>query len=148
MVIVKKIEIFTDGACSGNPGNGGWGAVLRFNGIEKELSGYEVNTTNNKMELTAVIEALKALKEPCEVVLTTDSQYVMKGFTEWMPNWLVKNWKNASKKPVANQELWQELKKQSERHKIKWIWVKGHNGHPENEKCDTLARKAIESITP
>ena len=138
MVIVKKIEIFTDGACSGNPGNGGWGAVLRFNGIEKELSGYEVNTTNNKMELTAVIEALKALKEPCEVVLTTDSQYVMKGFTEWMPNWLVNNWKNASKKPVANQELWQELKKQSER----------HNGHPENEKCDTLARKAIESITP
>ncbi|MGN1091700.1 MAG: ribonuclease HI, partial [Alphaproteobacteria bacterium] len=115
--MVKKIEIFTDGACSGNPGNGGWGAVLRFNGIEKELSGYEVNTTNNKMELTAVIEALKALKEPCEVVLTTDSQYVMKGFTEWMPNWLVNNWKNASKKPVANQELWQELKKQSERHK-------------------------------
>lgn len=145
---MKKIEIFTDGACSGNPGNGGWGVVLRFNGIEKELSGYEVNTTNNKMELTAVIEALKALKEPCEVVLTTDSQYVMKGFTEWLPNWLVNNWKNASKKPVANQELWQELKKQSERHKINWIWVKGHNGHPENEKCDELARKAIESITP
>lgn len=145
---MKKIEIFTDGACSGNPGNGGWGVVLRFNGIEKELSGYEVNTTNNKMELTAVIEALKALKEPCEVVLTTDSQYVMKGFTEWMPNWIANNWKNASKKPVANQELWQELKKQSERHKIKWLWVKGHNGHPENEKCDELARKAIESITP
>ena len=143
---MKKIEILTDGACSGNPGNGGWGAVLRFNGIEKELSGYEVNTTNNKMELTAVIEALKALKEPCEVVLTTDSQYVMKGFTEWMPNWLVNNWKNASKKPVANQELWQELKKQSERHKIKWIWVKGHNGHAENERCDALARAEVELL--
>ena len=143
---MKKIEIFTDGACSGNPGPGGWGAILRYQKVEKELSGAEPNTTNNKMELTAVIEALKALKEPCNVTLSTDSQYVMKGFTEWLPGWIENNWKSSSKKPVANQELWQELKEQTSRHHIKWIWIKGHNGHPENERCDALARAAIESI--
>ena len=142
-IALKTVEIFTDGACSGNPGKGGWAAVLRWQGHEKEISGAEENTTNNKMELTAVIEALKSLKSPCHVVLVTDSQYVMKGYTEWLPGWLAKGWKTANKKPVANQDLWQMLTEQSKRHQIEWKWIKGHNGHTENERCDALARQAI-----
>ena len=140
---LKTVEIFTDGACSGNPGKGGWAAVLRWQGHEKEISGAEENTTNNKMELIAVIEALKSLKSPCHVVLVTDSQYVMKGYTEWLPGWMAKGWKTANKKPVANQDLWQILTEQSKRHQIEWKWIKGHNGHTENERCDALARQAI-----
>ncbi len=143
---MKEIEIFTDGACSGNPGVGGWGVILRYGKAEKELSGGAMQTTNNQMEMTAVLEALKSLKEPCRVTLCTDSQYVMKGFTEWLPAWQAKGWKTANKKPVANKELWQELLAQSARHKIKWVWVKGHNGHAENERCDELARGAIERL--
>ena len=143
---MKEIEIFTDGACKGNPGRGGWAAILRYNGVEKEIFGAKSMTTNNQMELTAVIEALRKLKEPCKVVLSTDSQYVMKGFTEWLPGWVGNGWKNAAKKPVANQELWQELQKLSEKHSIRWIWIKGHNGHPENERCDALACQAAENL--
>lgn len=137
------IEIFTDGACSGNPGPGGWGALLRFNGTEKELSGGEAMTTNNRMELTAAIEALNALKKPCEVILHTDSKYVMDGVTKYMKGWLAKGWKTADKKDVKNQDLWQRLNAALEPHKVTWIWVKGHDGHVENERVDELARKAI-----
>ena len=143
---MKEIEIFTDGACKGNPGPGGWAAILRYNGVEKEIFGAKNVTTNNQMELTAVIEALRKLKEPCKVILSTDSQYVMKGFTEWLHGWIEKDWKNAAKKPVANKELWQELQKLSEKHLIRWVWIKGHNGHSENERCDTLARQAAENL--
>ncbi len=135
------LEIFTDGACSGNPGAGGWGAVLRYGSVEKELSGGESNTTNNRMELTAVIESLKALKKSCEIVICTDSKYVMNGVLEWMPNWKKNGWKTANKKsPVKNLDLWQELDALLEKHNVKWTWVKGHNGHPENERVDELAR--------
>ena len=138
---MPAVEIFTDGACSGNPGAGGWGAVLRYGGVEKELSGGEAETTNNRMELTAVIEALKALKKPCEIVLCTDSRYVMDGVQQWLPNWKKNGWRTANKKsPVKNIDLWQQLDALLELHKIKWVWVKGHNGHPENERCDKLAR--------
>ena len=131
---MPAVEIFTDGACSGNPGAGGWGAVLRYGGVEKELSGGEAETTNNRMELTAVIEALKALKKPCEIVLCTDSRYVMDGVQQWLPNWKKNGWRTANKKsPVKNIDLWQQLDALLELHKIKWVWVKGHNGHPENE---------------
>ena len=137
---MKKIEIFTDGACSGNPGPGGWGAVLRYNGKEKELCGGEEHTTNNRMELTAVISALKALKEPCEVKLTTDSKYVVDSITlGWAKSWKNNGWKKADKKPALNPELWDELLSLLEMHKVEFIWVKGHAGHPENERCDTLA---------
>ncbi len=141
---MKQIEIFTDGACSGNPGPGGWGAILRFNGHEKELSGGESETTNNRMELQAVISALQSLKEPCEVDVTTDSQYVRKGITEWIVNWKRRGWKTASKKPVANQDLWKTLDEEAARHDVRWHWVKGHNEHAENERCDELARMALE----
>lgn len=138
---MTTIEIFTDGACSGNPGCGGWGAILRCGNIEKELSGGAPETTNNRMELTAVIEALKALKRECEITLYTDSRYVMDGVNEWLPNWKRNNWRTTNKKSeVKNLDLWQELDKLLPLHKIKWVWVKGHNGHPENERVDKLAR--------
>lgn len=143
---MKTIEIFTDGACRGNPGPGGWGALLRFQGQEKELFGGEPDTTNNRMELTAAIEGLKALTEPCEVVLTTDSQYVRKGITEWLEGWKRKGWRTASKKPVKNVDLWQALDQQSNRHKVDWRWVKGHSGHAENERADQLANRGIDEL--
>jgi len=141
---MKKVEIWTDGACSGNPGPGGWGALLRYGKNEKELSGFAENTTNNQMELKATIESLKALKGKCEVILTTDSSYVKNGITGWIFNWKKNNWKTANKKPVKNQDLWQELDELVTKHKIEWHWVKGHNGHPENEKVDSLAVAEIE----
>ena len=138
---MPAIEVFTDGACSGNPGAGGWGVILRYGEIEKELSGGEENTTNNRMELTAVIEALKALKKECDITIYTDSRYVMDGVQEWMPNWKLNGWKTTNKKsPVKNVELWQILDSLLSKHKIKWVWVKGHTGHPENERVDKLAR--------
>ena len=138
---MPAIEVFTDGACSGNPGAGGWGVILRYGEIEKELSGGEENTTNNRMELTAVIEALKALKKECDITIYTDSRYVMDGVQDWMPNWKLNGWKTTNKKsPVKNVELWQILDSLLSKHKIKWVWVKGHNGHPENERVDKLAR--------
>ena len=136
------VEIFTDGACSGNPGPGGWGAVLRYKDTEKELSGYDPETTNNRMELMACIISLEALKRPSKVILTTDSTYVQKGMTEWLENWKKKNWKN-----VKNVDLWQRLDTASETHEIDWVWVKGHAGHPENERCDELARNEITNNT-
>lgn len=143
---MQQVEIYTDGACSGNPGAGGWGAILRCQGVEKELSGGEANTTNNRMELTAVIEALKALKKPCQIVLYTDSRYVMDGITKWMPNWQINGWRTANKKtPVKNIDLWQILESLLKNHQIKWVWVKGHNGHLENERVDELARNQAKS---
>lgn len=137
---MKKIEIYTDGACSGNPGKGGWGAVLVYGNNEKELSGGNPDTTNNRMELTAVIEALKALKIPCEVTLTTDSKYVCDAINKgWVYSWQKNGWRKADKKPALNADLWQELLPLLEKHSIKFIWVKGHNGHPYNERCDKLA---------
>ena len=144
---MTAIEIFTDGACSGNPGAGGWGVILRCGETAKELSGGDAQTTNNRMELTAVIEALKALKRECEITLYTDSRYVMDGVNEWMPNWKKNGWKTTNKKSaVKNLELWQELDSLLPKHKIKWVWVKGHNGHPENERVDKLARDAAKSF--
>lgn len=137
---MKKLNIYTDGACSGNPGKGGWGAVLVYNGVEKEISGAEMHTTNNRMELTAVIEALQLLKEPCEVELTTDSKYVCDAVNKgWVYGWKKKGWIKSDKKPALNVDLWEELLKQLNIHKVTFIWVKGHNGHPYNEKCDKLA---------
>ena len=137
------VEIFTDGACSGNPGPGGWGAILRMGENVKELSGGEKDTTNNRMELMAAIYALEALKRPCEVHLTTDSQYVKNGITAWIFNWKKKDWKKSDNKPVVNVDLWQRLDEAAKTHKITWHWVKGHSGHIENERCDELAREAI-----
>ena len=136
----KFVEIFTDGACSGNPGPGGWGSVLRFNGIEKELSGGEKETTNNRMELTAVIKSLSALKEPCDVKLTTDSKYVCDAINQrWVYGWRANGWRKADKKPALNVDLWEELLPLLETHEVEFLWVKGHAGHPENERCDALA---------
>lgn len=140
------VEIFTDGACRGNPGPGGWGAILRFNGTEKELFGAEPLTTNNRMELMAAISALGALKRPCRVSLTTDSKYVQQGITEWLAGWKRKNWKTASRQPVKNVDLWQELDRLAAPHQIQWHWVKGHAGHPENERADQLANRAIDEL--
>lgn len=137
------VEIFSDGACSGNPGPGGWGTVLRYNGHCKELSGYAAETTNNRMELSGALAGLRALTRPCRVRLTTDSQYLKKGMTEWLEGWLKKGWINSQKKPVANRDLWEELLEQQKIHQIEWCWVKGHAGHAENERCDELARQAI-----
>jgi ribonuclease HI len=137
------IDIFTDGACSGNPGPGGWGALLRVNGKEKELSGYEPATTNNRMELTAVIEALRALKRPVTARVHTDSQYVQKGISEWIHGWKKRGWKTADRQPVKNADLWQTLDGLNANHKIEWLWVRGHAGHEENERVDELARRAI-----
>jgi len=136
---LPDVEIFTDGACKGNPGPGGWGAILRSNGKERELSGGESPTTNNRMELMAAIEALNALKKPCHVQLWTDSNYVRDGITKWIHGWRKNGWKTAAKKPVKNAELWQALLDASQPHQIKWHWVKGHDGHPENERADALA---------
>jgi len=139
----KIVEIFSDGACSGNPGPGGWGTLLRWDDHEKELSGFEPETTNNRMELTAAIAGLAALKRPCRVRLTTDSEYVKKGITEWIDGWVRRGWKNSQKKDVANRDLWERLLEESRRHQVEWCWVRGHAGHPENERCDELARAAI-----
>lgn len=139
------VEIYSDGSCLGNPGPGGWGALLRWRGHERELSGSQAETTNNRMELTAAIEALNALKKPSKVILTTDSRYVIQGINEWMPNWVARGWKTASKQPVKNQDLWQALHEQVGRHDIEWQWVKGHDGHLENERVDELARLAAEA---
>jgi Ribonuclease HI len=139
------VEAFTDGACSGNPGPGGWGVVLRYGQSEKEFCGGEVQTTNQRMELTAAIEALKALKRPCRVHLFSDSRYVVQGMREWIHNWKKNGWKNANKKPVANAELWRELDRLAARHEVQWEWVKGHAGHAENERADELARAGIEA---
>lgn len=137
---MKKINIYTDGACSGNPGPGGWGAVLVYNSVEKELSGSEKETTNNRMELTAVIESLKALKEPCEVTLTTDSKYVCDAINkQWVFSWKKNNWRKADKKPALNVDLWEQLLALLDIHKVEFVWVKGHNGHKYNEICDKLA---------
>ena len=140
------VEIFTDGACRGNPGPGGWGALLRFGDAEKTLHGGEQQTTNNRMELTAVIKALEALKKPCRIKLYSDSKYVLGGITEWMENWKKRNWKTASKKPVLNVELWQRLDALVSQHEIEWEWVKGHSGHHENEIADQLANQGIDEL--
>ncbi len=142
----KHVEIFTDGACSGNPGPGGWGAVLRYGQHEKELSGAEARTTNNRMELMAAIAALEALKEPCEVELTTDSVYLRDGITKWIHNWKRNDWKTSGKKPVKNADLWRRLDEAAARHDVTWHWVKGHDGHAENERADALAREAIRRL--
>jgi len=139
----NTVKIWTDGACSGNPGPGGWGAVLRFGKHEKELSGGEKKTTNNRMELIAAIEALNSLNRPCKVKLTTDSVYVKDGITKWLATWKARGWKTAAKKPVKNQDLWVALDKATENHQINWAWIKGHAGHPENERADELARAGI-----
>lgn len=140
------VEIFTDGACSGNPGPGGWGAVLRWRGHEKELSGGEANTTNNRMELMAAIQALEALKRPARVRITTDSNYLKQGITSWIHSWKAKNWRTADKKPVKNKDLWQRLDAALQRHDVEWAWTRGHAGHAENERADQLATAAIETV--
>jgi len=139
----KHVSIYTDGACSGNPGPGGWGAILVHGEVEKEISGGEDNTTNNRMEMMAAIHALEALKGKCEVELYTDSKYVMDGLTKWLPGWKIRSWKTADKKPVKNVDLWQRLEAAVDAHHVKWHWVKGHNGHDYNERADELARNAI-----
>ena len=141
-----ETEIFTDGACRGNPGPGGWGVLLRFNGHIKTLYGAEAQTTNNRMELMAAIKGLESLKRPCKVRLTTDSQYVMKGIQEWMQDWKRRGWKTAARKPVKNVDLWQRLDQATREHDIEWTWVRGHTGHPENEQADALANKAIDEL--
>lgn len=144
--MTECVEIFTDGACSGNPGPGGWGAILRYKGVEKELCGGENPTTNNRMEMMAAIMALETLSRPCPVTLYTDSQYVMKGMTEWLKGWKARGWKTADRKPVKNDDLWQRLDAACARHQITWQWVKGHAGHPENERADQLARDGIKVV--
>lgn len=141
-----SIEIYTDGACKGNPGPGGWGALLRYNGKEKTLKGAEALTTNNRMELTAAIMALAALKRPCQVALYTDSQYLRQGMTEWLEQWKKKGWRNSKKEPVKNVDLWKQLDELAQTHQIDWHWVKGHSGHPENELADELANQAIDEL--
>ena len=143
---MKTVKIYTDGACRGNPGLGGWGALMVFEGMEKELFGGQEDTTNNQMELKAAIESLKALKEPCIVELTTDSKYVMQGITQWIENWKKNNWKTATKKDVKNKDLWIELYDLKFHHQIDWKWVKGHSGHRENEIADDLANKGIDNL--
>jgi ribonuclease HI len=140
------VEIFTDGACRGNPGPGGWGAVLRYKGNERTLHGGERDTTNNRMELTAVIQALETLSRSCAVRVTTDSKYVMDGLTQWLPNWKKRGWKTADKKPVKNVDLWQRLDAAAQRHQVEWQWVRGHTGHPENELADALANRGIDEL--
>lgn len=143
---MDSIDIFTDGACSGNPGPGGWGAILRSGPHEKEIWGGEAHTTNNRMELLAVIRALELLKRPVSARVHTDSQYVQKGISEWIHGWKARGWKTASKEPVKNADLWQELDRAASAHKIQWIWVKGHAGHVENERADALARRGVDSV--
>ncbi len=146
MASTEPIDIFTDGACSGNPGPGGWGAILRYNGAEKELSGGAPETTNNRMEMMAAIVALEALKRPARVRLHTDSTYLKDGITKWIHAWKARGWKTANKKPVKNQDLWQRLEAALTPHDVEWFWVKGHAGHPENERADELARNAIGAL--
>ncbi len=143
---MDKIDIYTDGACKGNPGVGGWGALLVAAGKEKELFGGEKESTNNRMELMAVIQALDVLKRPCNITLHTDSQYVLKGITEWIKGWKAKGWKTASKAPVKNVDLWQALDAAQARHSIEWVWVRGHTGHPGNERADQLANRGVETV--
>jgi len=140
---LPKIELFTDGACSGNPGPGGWGVLMRCGAEEKELCGGAATTTNNQMELQAVIEGFRALKRPCHVTVYTDSQYVHRGMTEWVTQWQKNKWRTASKQPVKNQQLWEELVAIAASHQTQWVWVRGHSGHPENERADALARQGI-----
>lgn len=144
---MKEVEIFTDGACRGNPGPGGWGALLRYGDNEKKIYGGDRLTTNNRMELTAAIEALASLKETSRVILTTDSQYVRQGITSWMDNWKRRGWKTANKKPVKNVDLWQRLEKEASSHEVEWMWVKGHSGHRENEMADQLANQGINELS-
>ena len=143
---MKSVDIYTDGACRGNPGPGGWGAILRFGEHEKELYGGEPDTTNNRMELLAAIRALQALKEPCNIALTTDSQYVRQGITEWLPTWKTNGRKTSNRKPVKNSDLWRELDEENARHQVEWHWIKGHSGHAENERADALANRAIDEM--
>lgn len=140
---MNSVEIFTDGACKGNPGPGGYGCILKFDGQVKEIKGSEKNTTNNIMEMKAAVVALEQLKKPSKVALTTDSQYLVKGMTEWIKGWIRRGWMTAGKQPVKNREIWETLHKLDQKHDIKWIWVRGHSGHPENERCDQLANEAI-----
>ncbi len=144
--MTNTVEIFADGACRGNPGPGGWGALLRFNDNEKELYGAEADTTNNRMELTAVIKSLESLTRPCEIVVTLDSKYVLDGIQSWIENWKKRGWKTAAKKPVKNEDLWRQLDALKQEHKITWNWVKGHSGHDENERADQLANKGIDEM--
>jgi ribonuclease HI len=141
--MTDSVEIYTDGACKGNPGPGGWGALLIYKGVERELWGGEADTTNNRMELTAAIRALETLNRRCRVQLTTDSEYVMKGIKEWLPNWKKRGWKTAARQPVKNADLWQALDAQVNRHEVHWQWVRGHNGHPGNERADQLANRGV-----
>ncbi|MGD8430693.1 MAG: ribonuclease HI [Ectothiorhodospiraceae bacterium] len=143
---MTTVEVFTDGACRGNPGPGGWGVVLRWQGKEKTLHGGEPETTNNRMELQAAIEALASLNRRCHVVLTTDSQYVRKGITEWLPNWKRRGWRTAARKPVKNADLWQRLDELAGNHEVEWHWVRGHTGHPGNERADELANRGIDEL--
>jgi ribonuclease HI len=143
---LNRVVIYTDGACKGNPGPGGWGALLRYGRVEKELFGGEAQTTNNRMELTAVIEALRALNRACEVEIHTDSQYVQKGITEWLKGWKSRGWKTADKKPVKNADLWQALDEAAAAHRVSWHWVKGHAGHEGNEHADQLANRGVDSV--
>ena len=142
----ELVEVFTDGACSGNPGPGGWGAILRYAGQEKQLYGASPDTTNNRMELMAAIMALESLTRPCKVRLTTDSEYVKKGITQWLAQWKLRGWRTADKKPVKNQDLWQRLDAAVKQHQVEWHWVRGHSGHAENELADALARRGIEEL--
>lgn len=144
--LIKQVALFTDGACRGNPGPGGWGAVLRYGQHERELQGAEAHTTNNRMELMAAIVALEQLQQPCSVDLTTDSQYVRQGITQWMANWKRNGWRTSNRKPVSNQDLWVRLDAAATRHDVRWHWVKGHSGHAENERCDQLANEAIDAL--
>lgn len=144
----ETVHIFTDGACRGNPGPGGWAALLRFRASEKMLSGAESHTTNNRMEMMAVIQALRALSRRCPVVLTTDSKYVKDGITQWLPQWKQRGWKTAAKKPVKNEDLWRQLDELAAQHEVKWEWVKGHSGHVENERVDQAANEAIDNLLP
>lgn len=143
---MKEISIYADGSCRGNPGPGGWAALLRYQGHEKEISGAEFDTTNNRMELMAAIQGLASLKQPCKIDFYTDSQYVQKGISLWLPGWKKKNWRTAGNKPVKNADLWQALEAETHRHAIKWHWVRGHSGHPENERVDLLAKQAIDTL--
>ncbi len=143
---MKKVQIFTDGACRGNPGKGGWGALLQFDGEEREICGGEMLTTNNRMELRAAIEALKVLKHTCEIDVTTDSSYVKNGITQWLAKWKTNNWLTSNRKPVKNIDLWQELDELTQKHSIRWHWIKGHSGHIGNESADKLANKGIDEL--
>lgn len=143
---MQEVELFTDGACRGNPGPGGWGVLLRYGGAEKTLSGAEPATTNNRMELTAAIRGLEALRRPCRVTLTTDSKYVMDGVTQWLPQWKRRGWRTADRKPVKNEDLWRHLDELCARHEVTWRWVRGHSGHAENERVDALANEAIDRM--